>query len=57
MIKFEIYIGADRLYHWHLKGANGEIVCWSEGYSSKQNALNSVNWVRSNACNVPVYFV
>ncbi|TSD03408.1 MAG: hypothetical protein Athens071416_89 [Parcubacteria group bacterium Athens0714_16] len=49
MIKFEIYIGKDKLYHWHLKAVNGEIVCWSEGYSSLENAKKSVMWTRINA--------
>lgn len=49
MTKFEIYFGQDKMWHWRLKGANGEIVCWSEGYSSNQGAINSANWVKINA--------
>lgn len=49
MIHFEIYVGNDRLFHWRLKAANGEIVCWSEGYTTKQNAEKSVAWVKYNA--------
>jgi hypothetical protein len=55
MIKFEIYIGVDKLYHWRLKAANGEKVCWSEGYSSLENAENSINWVKIYAPKAPVY--
>jgi uncharacterized protein YegP (UPF0339 family) len=49
MIHFEIYLGNDKLWHWRLKASNGQIVCWSEGYSSKQNAEDSVAWVRLHA--------
>ena len=54
MIKFEIYYGNDSTYHWRLRAANGEIVCWSEGYNSKQGAINSANWVKINAPNAPI---
>lgn len=49
MIHFEIYYGNDNLWYWRLKAVNGQIVCWSEGYSSKQGALDSVNWVKAHA--------
>ena len=49
MIKFEIYLGKDLLWHWRLKAANNEIVCWSEGYTSKQSAATSIKWVKQNA--------
>lgn len=49
MVKFEIYFGQDEVWHWRLKATNGEIVCWSEGYASKQGAITSVNWVKTNA--------
>ncbi len=55
MIHFEIYIGQDHLYHWRLKAANGEIVCWSEGYSSNENAERSIDWVRRNASSAPTH--
>jgi len=54
VIKFEIYYGNDSTYHWRLRAANGEIVCWSEGYNSKQGAINSANWVKINAPNAPI---
>lgn len=54
MIKFEIYIGKDGFYHWRLKAANGEIVCWSEGYSSLENAKKSIEWVRRNSPAAPL---
>lgn len=26
---------------WHLKAANGEIVCWASGFASKSNAVRA----------------
>jgi uncharacterized protein YegP (UPF0339 family) len=49
MAKFEKYTGKDGLQHWRLKAANGEIVCWSEGYSSMQNVEKSIKWTKVNA--------
>ena len=49
MVKFEIYKAQDYLWHWRIKAVNGEIVSWSEGYSSLQGARNSVAWMRRNA--------
>lgn len=49
MIKFETYIGQDNLWHWRLKAANGEIVCWGEAYSSLQGVREAVAWVRKYA--------
>jgi uncharacterized protein YegP (UPF0339 family) len=55
MIKFEIYQSPiDRLWRWRLWAANNRIVCWSEGYSSKQEAQRSVNWVKAYANAAPV---
>lgn len=55
MIKFIIFIGKDNLYHWHMKGANGEIVCWGEGYSTEQHAITAINWVKKNAFSALIY--
>ncbi|MBI5356943.1 DUF1508 domain-containing protein [Candidatus Collierbacteria bacterium] len=54
MIRFEIFIGKDSLWHWHLLAANNEIVCWSEGYSTRQTAINSVNWVKTYSPNAAI---
>jgi uncharacterized protein YegP (UPF0339 family) len=55
MIKYEIYYAQDKNWHWRLRAANGEIVCWSEGYVSKENARNSINWVKAYAASAPIY--
>lgn len=54
MIRFVIYMGKDNLWYWHLLAANNEIVCWSEGYSTKQAAINSVIWVKTYGPNAPI---
>jgi uncharacterized protein YegP (UPF0339 family) len=43
MAKFVIFRGTDFKYYWHLKALNGEIICQSEGYNSKQGAVNGVD--------------
>jgi uncharacterized protein YegP (UPF0339 family) len=43
MAKFVIFRGTDFKYYWHLKAPNGEIICQSEGYNSKQGAVNGVD--------------
>lgn len=42
-------------YRWRLKAANGKIVADSgEGYSSKQNAQEAINWVKKYAAGAKV---
>ncbi|MFC1612550.1 YegP family protein [Patescibacteria group bacterium] len=52
---FEIYIDRAREYRWRLKAANHEIVAVSEGYTSKQSAINSIDLVMRNAYTAKVY--
>jgi len=54
MPKFQLYIGKDRLYRWRLIASNGENICWGEGYSSKQNALNSIAFVKKHSGQAPI---
>lgn len=46
MSKFEIFKAVNGNYYFRLKAENGEIIAVSEGYSSKQAALNGVNAVK-----------
>lgn len=46
MCKFEIFKATNGEYYFRLKAENGEIIASSEGYSSKQGALNGVAAVR-----------
>lgn len=53
MAKFVLWKSTnDNKWYWHLKSTeNGKIVCWAEGYTTKQGALDSINWVYNNARN------
>lgn len=46
---FAIFVGSDNQYYWHLKARNGEILCHSEGYTSKQNANHGANVCHAHA--------
>lgn len=54
MARFQIYVGKDRLYHWRLLASNGENVCWGEAYSSKQNAVYAINFVKKYSGSAPI---
>jgi uncharacterized protein YegP (UPF0339 family) len=36
-------------YYWHIQSTNGKLICQSEGYKSKKNALKTVNRIRLKA--------
>jgi hypothetical protein len=55
MAYFVIYKDYKGEYRWRLKANNGEIVADSEGYITKQSAINSANWVKTNAPNALVH--
>lgn len=55
MIRFEILLNVNRQYYWRLVASNNEIVCWSESYTSKQNALNSIQFVKQWALSAPIH--
>jgi uncharacterized protein YegP (UPF0339 family) len=54
MIRFQIVKGTDQKYHWRLWSVNNRIVCWSEGYDTRQGAENSIAWVRLNSPKAPL---
>ena len=47
--KFEIIKGKDDQFYWHLKAENGEIICQSEGYTTKESAKTGIRSVKENA--------
>lgn len=55
MVRFEVYLDQVGEYRWRLVAANNEIVAWSEGYSTKQGAINSANWVKNWASSAPIH--
>jgi uncharacterized protein YegP (UPF0339 family) len=56
MAKFQVWKSTkDVKHYWRLKcEGNGEIICWAEGYSSKQAAVDSINWVKRYASGASV---
>ena len=55
MGKYELFQDGKEEWRWHLKARNGEIVCWAEGYSSKQKALESIEWNKENAAAAEIF--
>lgn len=47
--RFVIYKDRAGYYRWYLQALNGEKVAASEGYSSKQTAINSAHRVKQIA--------
>jgi len=43
---YKLFIGKDNQYYFNLKAGNNEIILQSEGYVSKQGALNGIESVR-----------
>ena len=54
MGKFTLFKGKNDQYYFNLKAANGEIICQSEGYVSKQGAENGIASVKENAPGAPI---
>jgi len=55
MVKFEIYKDQANCFRWRLVAANGEHVCWGESYTTKQGAIDSINWVKNWASLAPIH--
>lgn len=54
MGKFEIFIGADGQFYFHLKAENGLIIAASQGYTSKQSAENGIEAMKRVATQAEV---
>jgi uncharacterized protein YegP (UPF0339 family) len=52
---FEILRTKDGSYYWHLKAMNGEKLCHSEVYTSKQAAQGGIDAVKRIAPAAPVH--
>lgn len=46
MAKYELFKGTNGLFYFRLKAENGEKIAQSEGYSTKQAALNGISAVK-----------
>ena len=47
--KFEILKGQDNLFYWRFRASNGEVMCFSDGYTAKASAKNAIESIQSNA--------
>ncbi|MEQ8908129.1 MAG: multiubiquitin domain-containing protein [Vicingaceae bacterium] len=45
---YTLFVGRDNQYYFNLKAGNNEIILQSEGYESKQGALNGIESVREH---------
>ena len=50
---FEIFRATSGGYYWHLKAVNGEKLCHSEVYTTKQSAQNGIEAVKRIAPGAP----
>lgn len=55
MVRFQVYRDSKGEYRWRLLAGNNEIVAISEGYTTKQGAINSANWVKKWAPVASIY--
>src|SRR5678809_715479 len=46
--QFDLFVGDDAQYYFHLESGNGEILLASEGYTSREGALNGLLSVLDN---------
>ena len=47
--RYEVFMDRAERFRFHLKASNGEIVCASQGYSTKQRALDGIASIAENA--------
>ena len=52
--KFEIYTDKKGETRFRLKATNGQVICASEGYTTKASCKNGIESVRKNAADAPV---
>jgi uncharacterized protein YegP (UPF0339 family) len=53
--KYDLRTSSDGQYYFNLKAANGKVILTSERYTTKANALNGIDSVRTNAA-IPARF-
>lgn len=54
MGKFEIFLGADGQFYFHLKAENGLIIAASQGYTTKQSAQNGIEAIQRVAAQAEI---
>jgi len=46
--RFEVFMGEDKKYYFHLRAGNGEIVLGSQAYTAKSSAMTGIKSVQTN---------
>ncbi len=49
MSKFKILQNAKGEYYWKFVANNGEPICWTEAYASKESAMHAIDLVKADA--------
>lgn len=52
--KFQVFKGEDEQYYFRLKAANGEIICQSQGYTTKQSCIGGIEAIKTVASHSPI---
>jgi len=52
--KFQVFKGIDDQFYFRLRAANGEVICSSQGYTTKQSCLNGIEAVQSVAASASI---
>lgn len=52
--KFELYTDKKGEFRFRLKATNGQVICASEGYTTKPACKNGIESVRKNAADAPI---
>jgi len=52
--KFQIFKGRDAQFYFRLRAGNGEVICASEGYVSKQGCRKGIEAVKTAAAHASI---
>ena len=52
--KFQVFKGQDDQFYFRLKAANGEIICASQGYTTKQSCIVGIEAIKTVAAQSPI---
>jgi uncharacterized protein YegP (UPF0339 family) len=51
---FKVFQGSNGQWYWSIRGGNHERMATSEGYKSKQSALDAIAVVKQGAAKAPI---
>jgi len=47
--RFEIRTDSNGQYYWRFVSSNNKVICWTESYHNKQDAIHSLNLIKQFA--------